>query len=53
VVAAAGPWRTEGDWWLAGAWARDEWDVALNDGGVYRLCRDASGARWYLDGSYD
>ena len=29
VVCAAGPWRTTGDWWRADAWARDEWDVAV------------------------
>jgi hypothetical protein len=40
-VWAAGPWRTSGEWWLRGeikediaketpqAWARDEWDVAI------------------------
>ena len=31
VVKAAGPWRTTGDWWRTNAWARDEWDVAVED----------------------
>ncbi|MEP6819930.1 MAG: hypothetical protein ABJA18_10390 [bacterium] len=29
VVGVAGPWRTSGEWWRADAWARDEWDVAV------------------------
>ncbi|MFN2493451.1 MAG: hypothetical protein ABR501_11280 [Pyrinomonadaceae bacterium] len=29
VVGVAGPWRTSGDWWRVDAWARDEWDVAI------------------------
>ena len=29
VVRAAGPWRTSGEWWRMDAWARDEWDVAV------------------------
>jgi len=33
VVCAAGPWRTTGEWWRADAWARDEWDVAIESRG--------------------
>ena len=44
VVGCAGPWRVSGEWWDAGAWARDEWDVALSDGAVCRLARDAAPA---------
>ena len=33
VVDVAGPWRTTGDWWRADAWARDEWDVAIESRG--------------------
>jgi hypothetical protein len=29
VMCLAGPWRTSGDWWREDAWARDEWDVAI------------------------
>ena len=53
VVDCAGPWRVSGDWWDAGAWARDEWDVALSDGAVCRLARDLVSGEWYLDGVYD
>ena len=29
VLAQAGPWRRDGDWWNELSWARDEWDVTL------------------------
>src|SRR3984885_6271390 len=29
VLWKAGPWRASGDWWEREAWARDEWDLAL------------------------
>ena len=51
VTAAAGPWRTSGDWWTADPWARDEWDVALSDGALYRIC--CAQGRWFVEGSYD
>jgi protein ImuB len=57
VVMAKGPWRTSGEWWReaseeAGAWNRDEWDVALESGALYRLFHNAEG-RWFIEGSYD
>lgn len=52
VVGRRGPWSSSGDWWQAyRAWARAEWDVALAEGGVYRLFRTAEG--WFLEGEYD
>jgi protein ImuB len=33
VVRVAGPWRTSGEWWRMDAWARDEWDVAIEGRG--------------------
>jgi protein ImuB len=53
VTAWAGPWRTSGAWWDTGAWARDEWDVALGDGTLCRVARDARTGMWTLDGVYD
>jgi protein ImuB len=29
VLAAAGPWRTSGDWWREDPWDQDEWDVEV------------------------
>jgi hypothetical protein len=35
------------------AWARDEWDVALADGTLWRLAHDRLTATWSLDALYD
>jgi protein ImuB len=63
VVMAKGPWRTSGEWWRGGeredkegndtAWNRDEWDIALESGALYRLFQDAAQGRWFIEGSYD
>jgi protein ImuB len=29
VLAAAGPWRTSGDWWREDGWQQDEWDLEI------------------------
>ena len=52
VVSCAGPWRASGDWWNALVWARDEWDVAIEDCGVYRIYQQPD-TRWFVDGVYD
>jgi protein ImuB len=53
VVSSAGPWRTSGDWWRDDAWARDDWDIAMNDGVLYRIYSEHSTGRWFVDGRYD
>jgi protein ImuB len=60
VVSAAGPWHRDGEWWKcagdaerAGGFARDYFELALDDGGVYRVFRDLHCDRWYVDGVYD
>jgi protein ImuB len=56
VLWKAGPWRSSGDWWDRKAWARDEWDIALQnvDGVVlYRLVHDLLGGNWFVEGTYD
>jgi len=50
VLQAAGPWRTSGDWWTSTAWNRDEWDIALANGSLYRIYSDP---HWFIEGSYD
>jgi len=53
VLELAGPWRTSGDWWTATPWARDEWDIALSDGALYRIYFERLAGRWFVEGSYD
>ena len=51
VVEYAGPWRSSGDWWTPDPWSRDEWDIALSDGALYRIYCETRG--WFVEGSYD
>lgn len=51
VLASAGPWRASGDWWTPSPWDREEWDIELSDGGLYRVFR--SSREWFLEGVYD
>ena len=52
VIRATGPWKTSGEWWTSG-WDRDEWDVALSDGGAYRVFLDHATSRWFIDAILD
>jgi protein ImuB len=51
VLEYAGPWRTSGDWWTTDPWQRDEWDIALSDGVLYRIYCSPGG--WFVEGLYD
>jgi protein ImuB len=51
VLELAGPWRTSGDWWTTDPWSRDEWDIALSDGALYRIYCNPAG--WFVEGNYD
>ena len=55
VDACAGPWRTSGGWWGSGipGWDRDEWDVTLAGGATYRLFRERTADRWFIEGVVD
>jgi len=55
ITHRAGPWRTSGQWWTADrdTWDRDEWDVGVDTGVVYRLARDRATDRWEVEGVID
>ncbi len=56
VLWKAGPWRSSGDWWEREAWARDEWDIALQTAegvALYRLVHDLLRGIWFVEGTYD
>jgi protein ImuB len=55
ITFRAGPWRTSGQWWTADrdTWDRDEWDVAVESGVIYRLTRDRVSERWEIEGVID
>ena len=51
ITSYAGPWRSSGDWWTLSQWGRDEWDIGLENGELYRIYR--TGEEWFVDGNYD
>ncbi len=51
IRAHRGPYQASGDWWDHQPWAREEWDVELTGGGLYRLSRQPDG--WFVEGVYD
>jgi protein ImuB len=53
VLRYAGPWKTAGEWWADTAWSREEWDVALDDGALYRIYQESSSHEWFVHGVYD
>jgi len=51
VVDYAGPWRVAEEWWSLSPLTRDDYDIMLADGSLYRIAyRDE---RWLLLGIYD
>ena len=53
VRSASGPWRSSGEWWAETRWTRDEWDVDLSNGGVYRVYCRLDSRNWFVEGVYD
>jgi protein ImuB len=46
-----GPWRRSGEWWKPGRWDCEEWDIELENGGLFRLTHSAR--QWWIEGMYD
>jgi protein ImuB len=53
VLTASGPWRSSGEWWADTHWDRDEWDIDLSNGGVYRIYCRRDSRDWFVEGVYD
>ena len=58
ILQIAGPWRSSGDWWSGSSgenatWNRDEYDLALSDGALYRIYLDRLSKGWFVEGIYD
>ena len=53
IHASTGPWRLDGSWWDNGAaWAWEEWDIQMTQGGLYRLAHHRE-INWWVLGMYD
>jgi hypothetical protein len=50
VAEYSGVWRANSKWWDT-PWKTYEWDIEIESGGVYRLCR--VGREWFVTGEYD
>ena len=46
----SGVWRANSKWWDT-SWKTQEWDVEVENNGVYRLCKVDK--EWFLAGEYD
>ncbi len=46
----SGVWRANSTWWDK-PWKTQEWDIEVEDHGVYRLCK--VNKEWFLTGEYD
>lgn len=53
ITRWAGPWKTSGNWWDEARWNWEEWDVAVEGLGLYRLVWEPPRQRWFLEGVYD
>lgn len=50
VTEYSGVWKANSKWWDR-SWKTQEWDIEVEDYGVYRLCK--VGKDWFLAGEYD
>jgi protein ImuB len=50
VTEYSGVWKQNSKWWDK-PWKTQEWDIEVEDHGVYRLCK--ANQEWFLTGEYD
>jgi protein ImuB len=55
ILEARGPWKLSGNWWDRARWETSEWDIALDDGGIYRIAQRGTTLQdqWEVVGVYD
>lgn len=57
IVSLSGPWISSGSWWRReeknSSWEREEWDMELRGGELYRVSWNPGEELWYLEGVYD
>lgn len=53
VLACAGPWRTEAEWWTAAPLALDSYDLELAGGLLVRASQELETGRWWVEAVYD
>ena len=51
ILQLYGPWILSGNWWDRSRWEIQEWDVLLENGGIYRLSQSLG--QWEVTGVYD
>jgi protein ImuB len=51
ILEARGPWKLSGNWWDQTRWETMEWDIALDNGGIYRIAQRQD--QWEVVGVYD
>jgi protein ImuB len=39
ILEVRGPWKLSGNWWDRIRWESEEWDIALDNGGLYRIAQ--------------
>jgi protein ImuB len=55
ILEVRGPWKLSGNWWDRTRWETNEWDIALDNGGIYRIAQRGTTLQdqWEVVGVYD
>jgi len=55
ILEVRGPWKLSGNWWDRTRWETKEWDIELDNGGLYRIAQKAMNTpeAWEVVGVYD
>src|ERR1700722_2118240 len=53
ILEARGPWKLSGNWWDRTRWETKEWDIALDNGGLYRIAQKTADFNEGKEGSTD